>query len=135
MPTPEGHGDCTACGALCCRYITIEIEKPTRKADVDEIRWFLAHEDVEVFIEDGDWYVQVNTRCKHLTTDNRCAIYEDRFQVCRDHDPKECEASDGEVEAVIFRTTEEFDAYWARKKPRRAKRRKKRTGSKTAAKP
>jgi len=121
MPTREGHGDCTTCDGKCCKYITIEIERPTRKADVDEIRWFLAHENIEVFIEDGEWYVQVNNRCKHLTADNRCAIYEDRYQVCRDHDIEECEGSDGEVEAVIFRTTQEFDAYWSRKKAKRKK--------------
>ena len=125
MPTREGHGDCTTCNALCCRYITIQIEKPTRKVDIDEVRWFLAHKNVEVFIEDGDWYVQVYTDCEHLTPENRCAIYPRRFDVCRKHSVENCEASEGEIEAIIFRTTEDFDAYLAR---RRAKRKSRKSG-------
>ena len=121
MPTGQGHGDCARCGGKCCRYITIQIDRPTRKVDVDEIRWFLAHHNVEVFIEDRKWYVQAYNRCKHLTEDNRCAIYEDRFQVCREHGVDECEESDGQVEATIFRTTEEFDAYWSGEKAKRRK--------------
>jgi len=131
MPKKDGQGDCAACGGTCCRYITIEIEKPKHRVDVDEVRWFLAHEHIEVFIEDKRWYVQVHNRCKHLTDDNRCAIYDDRFDVCRQHDPEECEASDGEPDAIEFHTTEEFDAYRARKKAeKKAKKRKKKEGKK-----
>ena len=119
MAEKDGRGNCATCGALCCRYITVEMDEPARNVDVDEIRWFLAHEDVEVFIEDKRWYVQVRTKCKHLTANNRCDVYGDRFDVCRQHGPEECEASDGQTDAIEFHTTAEFDAYWARKKAKR----------------
>jgi len=119
MGKKDGRGDCVACGAKCCRYITVEIEKPRKKVDVDEIRWFLAHENIEVFIDEGQWYLQVYNRCKHLTRNNRCRIYDRRFDVCRDYDTATCEASDGEDDAISFRTTEEFDEYRARKKAKR----------------
>jgi Fe-S-cluster containining protein len=128
-----GHGDCDTCGAKCCRYVVTEIDKPRRKIDREEIRWFLAHENVIVYYDTDDktWNVQFMTRCTHLDENNRCRIYGDRFDVCRDYDTETCEASDGELEAVIFNTTEEFDEWWAEKKreKRRRKRRKQRARS------
>jgi hypothetical protein len=126
MPKKEGRGDCATCGAKCCRYVVVELDKPTSKLDREEIRWLLAHENVLVYIDgdDGTWNVQFNTPCTHLGPDNRCTIYRRRFAVCRDHDPETCEASDGEQTDTIFRTTEDFDR-WRRAKKARKRRRKK----------
>ncbi len=127
MAEEEGRGNCIACGAKCCRYLTLEIDTPRGKVDIDEVRWFLAHKDIEVFIDEGQWHLQVHNRCKHLTRANRCRIYDDRFGVCRDYDTTNCEASDGEIDAICFHTTEEFDAYQAKKKAKaKAKREAKR---------
>lgn len=114
MAQRRKQGDCSACGGQCCRYITVQIPRPRNKADIDEVRWFLAHEGVSVYIEDGQWHVQAFNRCRYLTADYRCAIYENRFDVCREHDPTECESSDGAPDAVEFHTTAEFDAYLSR---------------------
>jgi Fe-S-cluster containining protein len=51
----EGKWQCTGCGACC-----------------EDVRWCLP-----------DWMVHGTTRCKHLTEDKQCAIYEDRPWVCR----------------------------------------------------
>jgi Fe-S-cluster containining protein len=133
----NGHGDCMTCKGRCCSYVTVEIDKPTDKVDRDEIRWFLAHENIQVFLEDGDWYVQFYTRCKHLTAEGMCGIYEDRFDVCREHGTDECEMSDGPTDAVIFTETEEFDRWWAERKRKKkekkaAKKRQKNNGKKVS---
>ncbi len=124
MPNREGHGDCATCGAKCCRYVVVELDKPTSKIDREEIRWLLAHENVLVYIDgdDGTWNVQFNTPCTHLDADNRCTIYRRRFDICRDHDADTCESSDGEQTDTIFRTTEDFDRWHRAKKARRRRR-------------
>jgi len=46
---------CDKCTGLCCRYFALPIETPEEKADYDDIRWYLCHKDINVFVEDGDW--------------------------------------------------------------------------------
>jgi len=127
MLMKKGHGDCATCGAQCCRYVVVELDKPTTRLDREEIRWFLAHENVVVFIDsdDGSWNVQFNTPCTHLDADNHCTIYRRRYDICRDYDTENCEASDGEVSDTIFRTPDDFDRWYRNQQARRRRKRKK----------
>lgn len=86
---------CEHCAAACCRYIALPIDKPKSGRDYDDIRWYLMHEGVTVFVEEGDWYVQFQTRCKNLGADNLCTIYETRPEICREYEPGECDYSGG----------------------------------------
>ena len=86
---------CEHCAAACCRYIALPIDKPKSGRDYDDIRWYLMHEGVTVFVEEGDWYVQFQTRCKNLGADNLCTIYETRPEICREYEPGECDYSVG----------------------------------------
>jgi len=124
------------CGAKCCRYVVVEIDKPRAKIDREEIRWFLAHENVLVYIDgdDGTWNVQFDTPCRHLDANNRCTIYRRRFDVCRDHDPETCEESDGEQTDTVFRTTEDFDRWWRNTKARRRRRKQRKQREKARSK-
>jgi len=128
MTTKHGRGDCVTCGARCCRYVVVELDKPTARIDREEIRWLLAHENVSVYVDgdDGTWNVQFATPCRHLDANNRCTIYRRRYEICRDHDPEACEASDGEETDTLFRTTEDFDRWWRAEKARRRRKRQKR---------
>ena len=67
---------CEHCTAACCRYLAIPLDEPTTARDFDDIRWYLMHEDVSVFVEDGDWYIQFQTRCKNLGADNIWPTYD-----------------------------------------------------------
>ncbi len=82
---------CEKCVALCCRYFALPIDNPTDVTDYDNIRWYLLHENVVVFIEDGQWYIGVLTKCKHLQPDNRCGIYETRPRICRKYTTDNCD--------------------------------------------
>ncbi len=114
------------CEARCCRYVTIHIDAPKRKADYDEISWFLAHENVSVYFDERRWHVEVQNRCKHLDSRNLCTIYEDRPLVCRGYDSDECEYPSRPRHDLQFDTKEQFDAWWARKKERERRRRRRR---------
>ncbi|MBN1419457.1 MAG: YkgJ family cysteine cluster protein [Planctomycetes bacterium] len=103
---------CPRCNALCCRYITYQMKTPRYDVDFDEIRWFLCHEGVCVYVDEGKWHLQVSTNCKKLAPDGRCTIYENRPAVCRDHGTEEeCEFT-GPVDVdLCFHSPEAFERW------------------------
>jgi len=108
---PLGDCLCNHCTAKCCKYFALPIETPTTRQDFDYIRWYLLHGDATVFIEDGDWYLLVHTRCKHLRKDHRCGIYATRPQICRDYTIENCEYEDDYVYDHYFETSEQVEEY------------------------
>jgi Fe-S-cluster containining protein len=103
---------CISCNAKCCRYFMLEIDAPTRKSDFENIRWYLCHHDTTIYVEKGNkWYLHILSPCRYLTNDGRCSVYETRPEICREHDPAECEF-DMEYEAkIVFTSLDEFDSY------------------------
>jgi uncharacterized protein len=90
------------CGAKCCTYLATEIDTPRSRADFDEIRWFVAHENTNVYKTDkGDWVLEFVTPCGYLKN-QRCTNYENRPNICRDYDPEDCTANKKEQDALIF---------------------------------
>ena len=83
---------CDKCTGLCCRYFALPIETPEDWGDFDDIRWYLCHKDITVFVEDGDWYLNVKNRCNHLTDgDYKCDIYDKRPKICRGYRTADCD--------------------------------------------
>jgi Fe-S-cluster containining protein len=115
---------CEHCTGLCCGYIALPLDKPTTRRDFDDVRWYLMHHGVQVFVEDGDWYIQVSTTCRHLQPDNRCGIYETRPTICREYKAGECDYTDAEYDYDhLFTTPEQVEAYakdWLARKRRRS---------------
>jgi len=92
-----GKSLCDKCTGLCCRYFALPIETPENREDYDDIRWYLCHKDVTVFVEEGDWYLNVKNKCRHLSEkDYKCRIYKKRPRICREHDTKDCDFTEGE---------------------------------------
>lgn len=106
---PNGANLCDYCTGKCCRYIALPIDEPENWEDYDSIRWYLTHEDISVFIEDGAWYIMIFRECKHLLADNRCGIYHDRPQICRDYSTDNCEYDSDFTYEKIF---EHDDQIW-----------------------
>ncbi|QDU64831.1 Flagellin N-methylase [Planctomycetes bacterium Pan216] len=99
---PKGANLCEYCTGKCCRYIALPIDTPTKWKDFDEMRWYLSHKDISIFVEDESWYLMVHRDCEHLLEDNRCGIYLDRPQICRDHTTDDCEYDDDFTYEKIF---------------------------------
>ena len=96
---------CDKCNGLCCQYFALPIETPEDKGDYDDIRWYLCHKDVTVFVEDGDWYLNVKNKCRHLTNgDHRCAIYNKRPKICRGYTTRDCDLIEGEYDYELHFT-------------------------------
>jgi len=88
--------DCCDCNGLCCRYFALPIDTPKTWKDYDDIRWYLSHRGVSVFVEKGDWYLQVDNRCRYLTRNNRCRQYPLRPRICRTYHTRNCEKTSSE---------------------------------------
>ena len=103
---------CDKCSALCCRYFVLEIDTPETRSEFDNVRWYLVHENVFVFIEKKKWYLGIYSRCKHLQEDNRCGIYETRPRICREYSTDNCDYHGGEYDwTVLFSSAEQLAAY------------------------
>ena len=116
---------CLQCPALCCHYITIEIDKPATKQDHDDIRWYLYHKGISLLIEEDRWLIQCETTCEHLQRDHLCGIYEHRPNTCRKYSTKNCDYhtiyEGWETQYKEIETVEEFDAYLLEEKAKKRK--------------
>jgi Fe-S-cluster containining protein len=117
------HYNCARCTALCCQYVSTEIDTPTTRRDFDQIRWYLMHPGVRVYTDETDtWFVQFMSRCRFLGRDDLCQIYETRPQICRDLKPTDCEFALGPGDRQYFTCLEEFDR-WLEERRRRQRER------------
>jgi uncharacterized protein len=109
---------CHRCPAACCRYIALPFDEPQDAEAFEEVRWFLMHDGVTVFVTDGQWYVSVATHCKHLDAQNRCTIYADRPQICREYSSDGCDYRGGDYGYKLFFTHPQQVVEYARKRGR-----------------
>jgi Fe-S-cluster containining protein len=115
---PSEH-PCASCGD-CCRYLAVEIDPPTNHTDYDHIYWYLTHRGVSVYIDwEGDWYVEFQTVCEHLTEESTCGIYRERPEICSEFEWDSCERATKESAAKVhFHTPKEFFVWMEEKRPR-----------------
>ena len=98
---------CEKCHGLCCRYFALPIETPKNRGDYDDIRWYLCHKGISVFVEDGDWYISIPNKCRYLTNgDHRCHIYTKRPRICRGYKTEECDLVEGEYDYELHFTND-----------------------------
>ena len=104
---------CDKCTGLCCRYFALPIDTPEDREDYDDIRWYLCHENVSVFVEEGDWYVNVDNKCRHLSGKNyHCDVYKTRPKLCRGYTTKDCDLTEGEYDYELhFLNDRQMDEY------------------------
>lgn len=133
---------CEHCTGVCCKYVALPLDSPENKRDFDDIRWYLLHSGVTIFVEEGDWYLQFQAKCKQLMPDNRCSIYETRPKICREYSTKNCDYHGGEYEYDhLFTVPDEIDAFAAaflkspKKKGKKKSKAKRRPRSHAAATP
>jgi len=103
---------CEKCDGLCCKYFALPIEDPEDWDDFDDIRWYLNHENVTVFLEDGDWYINIKNKCKYLDENNRCQIYDKRPNICRGYTTNDCDKTSAEYDYDLhFKNDRQMEEY------------------------
>ncbi|HLC87019.1 MAG TPA: YkgJ family cysteine cluster protein [Candidatus Nanoarchaeia archaeon] len=107
---------CEGCNSKCCRYVAVEIDIPEDLEDFENIRWYVSHKNINVFVdEDGKWYVEFLTECEFLNEDNLCKIYSKRPKICMEYDHDECTFNNEYSEALTFTSLEDIDSYLEKK--------------------
>lgn len=103
---------CTSC-TQCCQYVAIEIDTPEDRKDFDNIRWYLYHPGIEVYIDHDDtWNVLFHSRCENLEADGKCGVYETRPIICRNFSVHTCEPNTGEpAEKVLLRNAADLEQW------------------------
>lgn len=103
---------CEQCTGTCCRYVALPIQTPDSPSEFDDIRWYLIHENVSVFVEDDTWYISFHTPCRHLLPDHRCGIYATRPRICRKYTTESCDYHSGDYGWEVHLTSpEHLDDY------------------------
>jgi Fe-S-cluster containining protein len=101
------ESQCNKCTGLCCRYFALPIETPETKEDYDDIRWYLCHKNITVFVESGDWYISIKNMCRHLSMkDYRCKIYDKRPKICRQYRHSNCDYVEGKYDYELHFTND-----------------------------
>ena len=107
-----GSIHCEHCTGHCCRYLAVPLDKPQTARDFDDMRWYLMHEGTTIFVEDGDWYLQFATTCRHLTLDSVCGIYQTRPKICREYKAGDCDYAGGSYEYDhLFTHVDQIETY------------------------
>lgn len=121
---------CNKCEAKCCKYVALEIDKPTSKRDYDNIRWYLLHKKVKVFQDwSKKWYIEFETECSELGDDFKCKYYDNRPMICREYGEIDAEAdcefmSDESPYKKIFREVADFEKWLDARKAKKRKKKK-----------
>jgi Fe-S-cluster containining protein len=90
---------------LCCRYFALPLDTPEEWGDFDDMRWYLCHEDTTIFVEKGDWYLNVVNACKHLSPQgHHCLIYDKRPRICRGYKTDDCDRTSDEYDYELHFT-------------------------------
>lgn len=107
------NGNCEKCDGKCCKYVILEIDTPETKKDFEDIKWFVCHKNVNVFVDDEDnWNLEFLTPCEFLGEKNECKIYEGRPKICRRYDTKECLFHNkGYSQKYTFEKIEDVEKY------------------------
>ena len=77
--------------AKCCTYFALEVDEPESRKDYAAFLWQIAHKGVSFYIYRKRWHIMIDTVCNFLTADNKCAIYETRPYICKEHSIETCE--------------------------------------------
>jgi len=97
--------------AKCCMYFSVEIDEPETKKDYDDLLWIIAHRDVEIYMDEGKWYVMVQTPCRFYDPFKGCLIYPKRPKICRAHTLDVCEFEDDYNFDLHFHSYEDLERY------------------------
>lgn len=102
---------CYPC-SLCCRHIALEIDEPEDREEFSQILWHLYHKGVKIYIDEDDWMMEVEAKCKNLTDKNECGIHKYAPQTCKEYKIESCERSIQEPYwDEMFRTPKDLVNY------------------------
>ena len=103
---------------LCCNGLEETMTRPRTIEEIDNLKWELHFENTKVFIRNKRWYKLTSGRCIFLDDEDMCKKYEQRPQICRDHNPPDCEFY-GSIFDLQFESPEDFARFIVKEKRRK----------------
>ncbi len=119
----KGNSSCGACPALCCSGLEERVKRPRTKYEIDNLLWQLRFENINYFIRNRFWYQLILGKCVYLDANNLCAVYERRPDICRDHNPPDCEYH-GSIYDILFEQPADLEIFLAKEKRLKARKKK-----------
>lgn len=105
--------DCNSCDGKCCKYVVLEIDSPEDKDDFENIKWYVAHKNINVFTDDEkEWFIEFITPCEHLNEKNLCGIYEKRPKICKEYSQEECPFHNKYKQKYTFNKIKDVENYF-----------------------
>jgi hypothetical protein len=120
---------CEGCPALCCKGLEKDIPSPKTKLDRENLVWQAHFVNTKFFIRDRKWRELSLGDCRYLDSANLCTVYEKRPDVCRNHNPPECERF-GEIFDVMFDTPEDLLAHFQKARDKKGGKKKSKSAGK-----
>ncbi len=120
MVEKKGKMTCENCPALCCKYVSIEIDVPEDLDDFENIKWYVIHKNINVYVdEDDEWYIEFLTPCEYLREDNKCSVHEEftenpeikRPKICKEYSAEECPFHNEYKEKYTFTKIQDVEDY------------------------
>lgn len=102
-------------GSFPCNHISLEMNYPRSKGDIEAFLWYLYHEGVEVIIgNDGEWYIVVKGKCKQLKG-GKCLVADRQPDQCLQHgdEPRSIKS----ISRYYFKNELELLSYLKEKRP------------------
>lgn len=115
---------CHICKAKCCQYFALEIDKPTTLYEFENLKWYLLHEKTMIFVDNKEWFLQINNPCTHLSSDYQCLIYKKRPIICQEYgfdneNRISCDNIGKEDDHdTVFKTLKDLENYIRKRFPR-----------------
>ena len=102
--------------SISCHNVNIEMEYPQTRGQAESFLWYLYH-DTEVYIgTDGQWYLNVPSRCSQLLKGGVCGVAGRQPEICAQHSENGARKLN-DVARYLFRTEKELLAYFKEKRP------------------
>lgn len=104
---------CFECNQECCKSVIIEMDKPETREDWEDIKWQVAHKNVQVILDNEDaWCIEFLTECDEMDENGRCKIYDKRPDMCRNHSSQRCAVNgEGSYYEVILKSIKDVEDY------------------------
>ena len=102
--------------SISCHNVNLEMEYPQTRGQAESYLWYLYH-DAEVYIgKDGQWYLNVPSRCNQLLKSGVCGVAGRQPEICGQHSENGARKLD-DVVRYRFTTEKQLLAYFKEKRP------------------
>lgn len=102
--------NCNTCDAKCCRYVMLPMIPDKEKSYFE----YLIYHGFQIIIdtEDNEIDVLIEVDCDKIGPNNKCNVYNNRPNICKDHANLICFEQNNDVDYIVIKTVEDLNNSW-----------------------